>query len=199
MSFETLVAEAAATAPGADGLLMLPYFAGERSPIFDPRARGVIAGLSLRHTRGHLFRAAYEGIAFGIRQILELMDVAAGDRRRGWSRSAAAPGRPLDAGRGDVCGRPQQLPHQTIGASYGSALLAAIGTGRCRPSTVWAETSRTVEPNPEHREVYDELYAMYRDLYPATQPIGPRAGAHAGGGEPASAGAGRPGPTGPTR
>ncbi len=171
VSFDTLVAEAAATAPGADGLLMLPYFAGERSPIFDHRARGVIAGLSLRHTRGHVFRAAYEGIAFGIRQILELMDVAAGAPA---SRLVAVGG----GTRGDlwtqvvsdVCGRPQELPHQTIGASYGSALLAAIGTGLVPPATVWAETSRTVEPNPEHREVYDELYAMYRDLYPATQP-----------------------------
>ena len=151
---------------------MLPYFAGERSPIFDPRARGVIAGLSLRHTRGHLFRAAYEGIGFGIRQILELMDVAAGEPA---SRLVAVGG----GTRGglwtqvvaDVSGRPQELPHQTIGASYGSALLAAIGTGLVPPSTVWAETSRTVEPNPEHREVYDQLYAMYRDLYPATQPI----------------------------
>jgi xylulokinase len=53
---------------------MLPYFAGERTPIFDPRARGVIAGLTLRHSRAHLFRAVYEGIAFGIRQILELLE-----------------------------------------------------------------------------------------------------------------------------
>jgi xylulokinase len=53
---------------------MLPYFAGERTPIFDPRARGVIAGLTLRHSRAHLFRAIYEGIAFGIRQILELLE-----------------------------------------------------------------------------------------------------------------------------
>ena len=52
---------------GSDGLLLLPYFAGERTPIFDARARGVIAGLHLRHTRAHLFRAVYEGIGFGIR------------------------------------------------------------------------------------------------------------------------------------
>jgi xylulokinase len=69
-SFEQLVSEAASLPPGSDGLLMLPYFAGERTPVFDPRARGVIAGLTLRHGRAHLFRAAYEGIAFGIRQVL---------------------------------------------------------------------------------------------------------------------------------
>jgi xylulokinase len=169
-SFETLVAEAAATAPGADGLLVLPYFAGERSPIFDPRARGVVAGLSLRHTRGHLFRAAYEGIAYGIRQILELMDVAAG----GPASRVVAVGGGTQGGLwtqvvADVSGRSQELPRQTIGASYGSALLAAIGTELVPSSTVWAETSRTVLPDPGNREVYDELYALYRDLYPTTQ------------------------------
>ena len=122
---------------------------GERSPIFDRRARGVIAGLSLRHTRGHLFRAAYEGIAFGIRQILELMDVAAGEPA---SRLVAVGG----GTRGDlwtqvvsdVCGRPQELPHQTIGASYGSALLAAIGdrAGAARDGLGRDVTHRRAQP-----------------------------------------------------
>jgi xylulokinase len=80
--FAGLVAEAAATPPGADGLLVLPYFAGERTPVFDPHARGVIAGLTLRHSRGHLYRAACEGIAFGVRQILELLDRAGGPAAR---------------------------------------------------------------------------------------------------------------------
>ena len=72
--FADLVREAAAVPPGSGGILLLPYFTGERTPIFDPRARGVIAGLTLRHQRGHLFRAVYEGIGFGIRQILQLLD-----------------------------------------------------------------------------------------------------------------------------
>lgn len=62
---------------------MLPYFNGERTPVFDPDARGVIAGLTLRHTRGHLYRAICEGIAFGTRQILELLDGAGVVGRRG--------------------------------------------------------------------------------------------------------------------
>ena len=74
--FETLMAEAEAVPPGSEGLAVLPYFAGERTPVFDPDARGVFAGLTLRHGRGHLFRAAYEGISFGIRQILESFDGA---------------------------------------------------------------------------------------------------------------------------
>ena len=80
--FETLVAEAAGVPPGSDGLLLLPYFAGERTPVFDPDARGLIAGLSLRHGREHLFRATYEGIGFGIRQILEYLENAGEPIRR---------------------------------------------------------------------------------------------------------------------
>jgi len=93
--FETLVEEAAQVPAGCDGLLLLPYFAGERTPIFDPDARGVIAGLTLRHGRGHLFRAVYEGIAFGIRQILGLLDTEANPVRR----LVAVGGRAVDSDR----------------------------------------------------------------------------------------------------
>ncbi len=74
--FDDLMAEAQTVPPGSKGLLVLPYLAGERTPVFDPQARGVVAGLTLRHGRGHLFQAAYEGISFGIRQILERFDGA---------------------------------------------------------------------------------------------------------------------------
>jgi xylulokinase len=170
-SFEELVAEAAALPAGSDGLLMLPYFAGERTPIFDPRARGVIAGLTLRHRRGHLFRSAYEGIAFGIRQIVEFLEhdddpirrlIAVGGGTQGglWTQIVS-----------DVTGRPQQVPAQTIGASYGDALMAGIGGGHLPPETDWAVTGSVVEPRPETREVYDALYAAYTQLYPLTKDI----------------------------
>ena len=169
VSFATLVDEAAAVPPGSGGLLLLPYFAGERTPIFDPRARGVIAGLTLSHKRGHLFRAVYEGIAFGIRQILELLDsdrtpvqrlVAVGGGTQGglWTQIVS-----------DVTGREQSVPEQTIGASYGDALMAAIGNELVPPETDWALTGRTVTPNPATRELYDRLYRGYCDLYPATK------------------------------
>jgi xylulokinase len=167
--FEDLVDEAAAVPPGSGGLLLLPYFAGERTPIFDPRARGVIAGLTLSHKRGHLFRAVYEGIAFGIRQILELLDsdatpiqrlVAVGGGTQGglWTQIVS-----------DVTAREQSVPEQTIGASYGDALMAAIGTEQVPPETDWARTGRIVTPNPATRELYDGLYRGYCDLYPATK------------------------------
>jgi xylulokinase len=170
--FADLVKEARAIPPGSDGLLMLPYFAGERSPLFDPNARGVLAGLTLRHTRGHLFRAAYEAVAFGIRNILDVVEgsggveatrlVAVGGGTQGglWTQIVS-----------DVCGREQSVPRQAIGASYGSALLAARGIGLVAPDTVWAQPAKTVVPDPAQRGVYDEMYELYLSLYPATREI----------------------------
>lgn len=167
--FEQLVAEAAQVAAGADGLVVLPYFAGERTPIFDSMARGVVAGLTLRHGRGHLFRAVYEGIAMGIRQILEFLEedvdpatrlVAVGGGTQGglWTQIVS-----------DVCQRPQEVPEQTIGASYGGALMAAIGSGLVPPDTDWARNGRIIEPEPRTATTYDELYGVYNSLYPATR------------------------------
>jgi xylulokinase len=167
--FERLVEEAAATPPGSDGLLILPYFAGERTPIFDPDARGVIAGLSLRHRRGHLFRAVYEGIAFGIRHILEFLDDAVGPAERIVAVGGGTQGGLWTQIVTDVCGREQQMPAQTMGASYGDALMAAIGAGLVPLSTDWSTVARHVEPDPANAPLYDELYDAYRRLYPDTR------------------------------
>ena len=166
--FETLLREAASVPPGADGLLLLPYFAGERTPVFDPDARGVIVGLTLRHGRPHLYRATHEGIGFGIRQIIELLEgtgrpierilaVGGGTQARLWLQIVS-----------DISGRVQILPNQTIGASYGDALLSAIGSGAVPPNTDWAKVGVTIEPNTTNADIYDRLYATYQALYPAT-------------------------------
>jgi xylulokinase len=170
VTFEDLVQEAASTPPGADGLLLLPYFAGERTPVFDPQARGVIAGLSLRHTRGHIFRATYEGIGFGIRQILDLFDAAGGKEA---SRIVAVGGG-TQGGLwtqivSDITGRSQLIPKKTIGASYGDSLLAGIGTGLLEPNTDWAEISHEVVPNPETFDTYQLLFQQYQELYTQTK------------------------------
>ena len=167
-SFDQLTAEASAVPPGSEGLLMLPYLAGERTPVFDPLARGVVAGLTLRHGRGHLFRAAYEGISFGIRQILERFDDA-----HCATRTVAVGGglrSPVCAqALSDITGRPQLVPEQAIGASYGDALLAAIGTGLVDPATDWTRVAREIRPDPQHRALYDDLYGTWCELYPATR------------------------------
>jgi xylulokinase len=167
--FERLVAEAGTTPPGADGLVVLPYFAGERTPIYDPQARGVIAGLTLRHTRGHVFRAIYEGIACGIAQILDHIDEAAGPATRIFAVGGGTQGGLWTQIVSDVTGREQRVPAQAIGASYGDALLAAIGTGLQPPDADWSRVGARVEPDPAHRAVYDELLSIYTDLYPATR------------------------------
>ncbi|WDZ83359.1 FGGY-family carbohydrate kinase [Micromonospora cathayae] len=167
--FETLVAEAARVPAGADGLLLLPYFAGERTPIFDPHARGVVAGLTLRHGRGHLFRAVYEGIAFGVRQILELLDTAENPVRRLVAVGGGTQGGLWTRIVSDVTGRTQEVPAVTIGASYGDALLAGIGAGLLAPDTDWTVPGATVEPDPAARDTYDLLYRQYGALYRATR------------------------------
>jgi xylulokinase len=165
----TLAQEAELTPPGAEGLVVLPYFAGERTPLFDPHARGVVAGLSLRHGRGHLYRAVYEGIAYGVRQILELLEVAGGPASRVVTVGGGTRSGPWSQIVSDVTGISQLVPEQTIGASYGDALLAAIGSGLVPPDTDWTRIVGEVVPNPENRAVYDELYETFTQLYPATR------------------------------
>jgi xylulokinase len=169
-SLDTLMAEALAVPAGSEGLIALPYLAGERTPVFDPDARGLFAGLTLRHGRGHLFRAAYEGIGFGIRQILEMFDdahtgrrtvaVGGGLRSPIWAQAVS-----------DITGRPQLVPEQAIGASYGDALMAAMGVNLVAPETDWAKIEKEITPNPANRLRYDELYGLWRELYPATRDV----------------------------
>ena len=166
-----LLAEARATPPGARGLLLLPYFAGERTPIYDPLARGIVAGLTLRHGRGELLRASYEGVAAGIRQIFTLL-----------AEAADTPTRVVAVGGGtnaelwlqivsDVTGEAQRIPEQTIGAAYGDALLAAIAVELVAAETDWTCHARTVTPNEQTRGIYNELYPRYSELYTATANI----------------------------
>jgi xylulokinase len=170
-SYETLIQQAGELPPGSNGLLVLPYFAGERTPVFDPRARGVIAGLHLSHTPAHVFRAGYEGIAFGIRQILELLAASAGPADRVVAVGGGTQGGLWTQIVSDVIGRPQLIPAQTIGASYGDALMAAIGTGLVEPDTDWTAAGHLVEPDTSAMRRYDELYQRYTALYPATAPV----------------------------
>jgi xylulokinase len=162
-NYEELLAEARRSAPGSAGLLVLPYFAGERSPLFDSRARGAIVGLTLSHTRGDLYRALLEATAFGVRHILETM-------------GGAAPGRIFAVGGGlkgdlwaqivsDVTQLQQLVPRETIGASYGDAQLAAVASG-FGMDAAWNAVAHAVEPNEQLADQYTELYDIYRDLYP---------------------------------
>lgn len=168
--YPELLAAAAEAGVGAEGLLMLPYFAGERTPLFDPEARGALLGLTTRHGRGHLYRAALEATAFGVRHNLEVMEKAGADVRRLVAVGGGTEGGLWTEIVSDVIGRPQQLPRHTLGAAYGDAFLAALGTGQAVPADIaaWNPVVATVTPNQRHVAAYDELYGHYRDLYPAT-------------------------------
>nr|WP_042187004.1 FGGY-family carbohydrate kinase [Kibdelosporangium sp. MJ126-NF4]CEL17739.1 Carbohydrate kinase, FGGY [Kibdelosporangium sp. MJ126-NF4]CTQ91037.1 Carbohydrate kinase, FGGY [Kibdelosporangium sp. MJ126-NF4] len=165
-SFSDLVTQAAAVPAGSRGLLMLPYFAGERTPIFDPDARGVIAGLTLSHGQPEIYRSALEGTAYGLRHNLEVMGgsqqrvVAVGGGTQGdlWTQIVS-----------DVTGVPQQLPAETVGACLGSAMFAAAALGHAVDD--WNPLASTVTPDPARAEKYNRFYEQYRALYPATQAL----------------------------
>ncbi|MER6924737.1 FGGY-family carbohydrate kinase, partial [Streptomyces spiralis] len=158
---------AAESGPGAGGLLMLPYFSGERTPVMDPHARGVIAGLTLSHTRGDLYRAALEATGFGVRHNVEVIEEAGGDIRRVVAVGGGTQGSLWTQIVSDITGRPQELRTITIGASYGGALLAAQLVGDASVDD-WNPVRETVTPRAENTARYDALYALYRRLYPDT-------------------------------
>ncbi|PSM40250.1 sugar kinase [Streptomyces dioscori] len=166
----TLLAEAEESGPGARGLLMLPYFAGERTPVADPYARGVIAGLTVEHTRGDLYRAALEATAFGVRHNVEAMRAAGADVRRIVAVGGGVRGGLWTGIVSSVTGLEQEVRNVSLGASYGAAFLAA-GTV-CDPRIdAWNPVRERVSPDPLLRARYDDLYALYLGLYPATRDI----------------------------
>jgi xylulokinase len=171
VDFADLVAPAAEVRAGSDGLLFLPYLSGERSPHADPLARGAFIGLTLGHDRRHMTRAVLEGVAFGLRDGLDLM-TAAGmtppDQIRASGGGTASPlWRQILA---DVLGAEIATVDTTEGAAYGAAVLAAVGGGWF--PTVDAATGSFVRattvaaPGPD-AATYTSAHALYRDLYPA--------------------------------
>jgi len=162
-----LVTAAGASPAGANGLLMLPYFAGERTPIMDSEARGVVAGLTLTHTRGDLYRAALEATGFGVRHNVETMVGAGAQISRIVAVGGGAQGALWPQIVSDITNREQVIPSQTIGASLGAAFLAAQAVGDASIDD-WNPPRDTCRPDPRHAQTYDELYQLYRELYTGT-------------------------------
>jgi len=164
--YPQLLAEAAESGRGARGLLALPYFAGERTPILDPQARGVVAGLTLDHGRGDLYRAVLEATAFGVRHNIETMRAAGADIRRVVAVGGGTQGELWLQIVSDVTGLPQEVPAKTIGASFGAAFLAATATADEPPRIAdWNPIARTIHPDPAATAAYDALFELYRELY----------------------------------
>lgn len=172
-AYTALAAMAAEVEAGSDGLLCLPYFAGERTPLNDPGARGLFVGLSLRHTRAHLFRAVLEGIGHGFRQNLDVMGDMGASPKRLVAVGGGTRNRPWLQIMSDISGQPQELPERTVGASYGDAFLAGLATGIVPDISelrgTWVRTKDVIEPNPDVAGVYDQHHAIFRRLYQQTK------------------------------
>ena len=160
-----LLEEASTVVEGSDGLVLLPYFSGERTPLFDPQARGCWLGLTLGHGRAHLIRSTLEGVAYGVRHNIEAMSEAGGPPRRLVAVGGGTRGNLWTQIVTDVTGLPQDLPTITIGAAYGDARMAADACGV--DTGGWNPVAQRLHPRPETRETYDELYGVYRRAYPA--------------------------------
>jgi xylulokinase len=166
-----LEASAAATPPGAGGLIFLPYLHGERAPIWDAAARGVFFGLNGGHRHGHVVRAILEGVAFSLRQVLGVVEATVGapvDR-------IYASGGPANIAlwntiKANVLNRPLVIPQVTHAACLGAALLAALGAGwwadAGQAAAAMVQIAQVVEPDPRPAARYDALFALYTSLYP---------------------------------
>lgn len=170
-AFAALAAEAEAAPPGARGLLCLPYFSGERTPIHDPKAKGAFFGLDLTHGRGEMYRAALEGIAAATRHVTEtyaeagaapeaVFAVGGGVKNRVWLQATA-----------DMTGLPHRLRRISLGAAYGDAFLAALALGAARPEDIEAWNPQEAEIAPVRRPEYEAQYPLFRALYERTKEI----------------------------
>lgn len=166
-----VLCESASTAPaGAGGALFLPYLMGERTPHLDPKARGGWIGLTAAHTRGHLVRAILEGVAFSLRDTLEIfrqLGISAEQIRLSGGGSRSPLWREIMA---SVFETPVVQLRNSDGAAYGAALLAMVGTGHfatvAEACAQCVATTTQIEPNPEFVPVYAEGYRIYKSLYP---------------------------------
>ena len=163
--YARLDAEAAPTPPGADGLVVLPYFLGEKTPIFDADARGMISGLTLGHRRAHLFRAMLEAVAYGFRHHVDVL-VEGGHAIRSiriMDRGARSPlWRQIVA---DVLGRSiEYAPGADLGSAFGVAWVAGVALGAWGWSRPREPAGAVHHAVPERTARYDTLYRRYREL-----------------------------------
>lgn len=168
-SYDLLNLEAQKVPPGSEGLIILPFLMGERTPIWDPLARGVIFGLSLHHTKGHIVRAMMEAVAYalydnfrlireaGLKLNLPLVLNEGGAVSKLWRQIIT-----------DVFNVPTVLVKRRTGAPFGDAILAGVATGVFRDFSIakeWAEYIDRMEPNQENHELYMRYFALYKRLY----------------------------------
>ena len=173
-AFAAMADEAEKSVPGSHGLVMLPYIAGERTPLNDPKARGVVLGLSLQHTRADLYRAALESIGYSVRQHIEIFSenqvdirklyvVGGGTKNELWMQIIA-----------DITGRELCTSKVTLGASFGDAAMAAIGIGYIPgfpELRKYVEAGKVYVPREEYADIYARLSSIFCRAYPDTRKL----------------------------
>ena len=182
--YEELTSEAAAIAPGADGVMWVPYLMGERTPYLDPHVRAALLGLSASHTRGHIARAVLEGVAFSLRDSFTIfgdLGVPLRQVRLGGGGARSALWRQIQA---DVYGHPVETLVADEGAAFGAALLAGVG------AAIWRDVdsacdeavhvAATTNPRAESVAALNARYQEYRRVYPALKTIAHEATAPVG-------------------
>ncbi|NCD06709.1 MAG: carbohydrate kinase [Spirochaetia bacterium] len=173
--YETMIDDISHIELGSEGLITLPYFAGERTPINDPNARGLIFGLLLKHTKAHMYKSALEGIGFSINQQIKIMEshdnvkidkiyaAGGGVKNEIWMQIVS-----------DIIGKEIVIPSVTIGASYGDAMMAAIaiqfeGFKNFSDITDHIKIGKTYKPNMSNHEKYKSYQEIYDSIYSSTQ------------------------------
>jgi xylulokinase len=174
-SYEELSSEAAVAAPGSSGLFWAPYLMGERTPYLDPKARGMLVGLTASHTRADVIRAIMEGVAFSLRDtftIFREINVPVEKIRLGGGGARSPLWRQIQA---DIYGQPVETVEAEEGAAYGAAILAGVG------AKVWpsveaacdnlARVAGTTRPNAADSLIMEKAYGVYRRIYPAMKSV----------------------------
>jgi xylulokinase len=175
-AYQTMMQGIDAIHPGSDGLITLPYFAGERTPVNDPAAKGIIFGLTLAHTRQHMYRSALESIGYSVNQQLKIMishdipinqifAVGGGVKNDLWMQIIA-----------DIIGIEIDTPAITVGASFGDALMAASGIKypefeSFASLTKFIKPGKAYTPNIENHKIYKKYQSIYDSLYPLTMKL----------------------------
>ncbi len=168
-AYDVLCEKALKTPPGAEGLIFLPYLAGERSPLNDPYARGAWIGLTVRHGKGHLVRAVVEGATFAMRDCLDVVSELGGEVNEIRLSGGAATSPLWQSVQASVYNRPVSLLEVSEGSAYGAALLAMVGAGFYETveeaCAKVVKTTASVAPAPASVDIYNKMFPLYQRAY----------------------------------
>jgi xylulokinase len=160
--------------PGANGLTLLPYFAGERTPINNPNAKGNLFGITLRTKPGDVYRAFQEALAYGVRHNIETLKENGIEAKRILAIGSIAKSNQLLQIISDVSGCPQLVAKEKAGACYGDAFMAALGAGFIDDITeinTWVRYENEIIPQTKDKALYDDGFARFKSLYKALEPF----------------------------